>query len=1257
MAGPGPEKAPKQEDALAKWREAREWWNGEPPREITLAIDSQGIRRQTEQLLPPLGSNNGSGQKPIDENHSEEFSIREKAVRDPLSHRPLPVSSDTVDTNRSLQAAKAETAWAVMVRDDGSPSISHQTLKRLDPFGGYAPLHVLSGYAFGRSTILVEEIAGNASYGGCQAAAIADPHSLTGAVEHAKACNKVGIKPLIGASIELPEGGEIVLIARTAQGYVSLSRLITECHLGEPRGFPLGSWERLAAHTEALLCLTGGDIGPVDRLLVRRDYQGARSVVERLIGLYGKQNVFLEVERSHLPWSFAVSTQILDLAQSLGVTAVAGGVVTHARPDHFPAQDTLVSAHTLCLIDEILGRKAPRHPLQPVSTRFPERALNAERFLRTSAEMHDLYSDRPDLLSNTILVAERCDADVLPQRMPLPNLFDNDAQALRDIVELGMYSSYPKVEQKHRQRLKLEVARISRLGFASHFVIAWDLARWAREQSIQMSGRGSVVDSAVAYVLGLSRIDAITHNLHFDRFLPRDGKKHPDIDLDFEARRRDDVRGYLVGKYGVERVGAVAAIGCYGTRGIVREVGKVFGLPNETISFLAKRIHGGVSPEQLESAFQKRPELRDSGIPVERFRWVLALAERLMDVPRNMRLHSSGVVLSKHPIRDTVPMMWSAAPSSEESGQGQDLLRMAQWDKRTMKHFGDKYDLLCLRGQDVMSGLERRVRTSDSDFSAERIDATTDPEVFRAMRSGELIGIPQSASPAMRQAHMRLRTNDLHDTSLVQAGIRPGVGGAVQLNELIARRRGKEFTYDHKDLEAILGITYGIIVFQEQVDQLLQRFGRYSSGEAEDIREAIHKRRREDYGQILHDKMIDRIVSNGYSLTVAEQVFTYVSGFKGYGFAQGHALAFAEISLRCVWMMQNHPAEYFAALLSAQPAGYYGPATIANEARSRGVAILPFDVNASDDRFEVETVYAPGLAIPAGGIRVGLMQVSHLSAPTKTRMLEHRALAAEYAATNVRQPLHAVSRKRQDPPVALLGRGDDAPTQLHLKPYRSIFDFALKVQPATDELEAMILSGAFDSLHPNRRSLLWSLPQIASFAKTAYTPGGHPTLPFDIEEPPLTGGVDDFCAIERSIQERTYLGLDIHHHLVAYERSRVSKRGGITTTEAKRLAPGDTAFVVGNPIRLRFPPTKSGKRVVFFDLEDETGLLNVTCFDETYQRDGRAIVCSQFVTVCGVFQDRDGSPAFLATRVYPYHPKALEHQGPLPLVLGDFLVG
>lgn len=1181
-------------EVLARWREIGEWWSGEPYREFTRFIDASGVRREISRELDPLELEAAPPSEA--EDLREDWSLR-------------------IHKKREEKMALARLSYGAPERATASDHARPPGLQSCP----YIPLHVVSGYAFGRGTMLPEEIAVFANHIGAEAAALADPHSLVGAVEFVRACRGVGVKPLVGSSIEVPEGGELVLIARSKSGYEQLSQLITSCHLGEPRLFPLGSWDRIRTYSRDLVCLTGGDSGPVNRLISKGRDREAEAMLRSLAEVYGSQ-LFVEIERSYLPWEISTNRKLEVLAKEIGISCVAGGLVTHARPQHAPVHDMLVCIDSLCTVEEVIGRKSRRHPDQPQVEPRPERPLNAERYLRTSEEMSALYADRPDLLANTRGVAARCDDDVLPSRTQLPCLFEDPNHALREITWMGANLVYDKTPPKLKRRIEKELDRIQRLNFSGHFLTMWDACRWAREQDILFSGRGSVVDSAVAYCLGFSRIDAFAHNLHFDRFLPEDGSKRPDIDIDFEAHRRDDVRNYLIRKYGEDRVATVAAVGAYLSRGIIREVSKAFGIPVELVTYVNKRLHGGVSADRLASALESRPELKGSHIPKERFTWVMALAERMMDVPRNIRAHSSGVVISSRPLCETVPVMWSGSDGEESH------LRIIQWDKRSAKHYFDKFDILCLRGQDVLSGTERRLRIR-GDFSAERVPLD-DPDTYAAMRAGELIGIPQSASPAMRQAHTRLRTQDLADASLVQAGIRPGVGGAVKLNEMIARKRGKPFTISHPDLEEILGHTYGIIVFQEQVDQLLQVFCGCTSGEAEEIREAIHKKRREDFGDQIRVDLLDRIEKRGYLQPIAEEVVELVAGFKGYGFAQGHALAFAELSIRSIYCQQNFPAEYFAAILDAQPAGYYGPCTLVNEARSRGVRILQPDVNSSRCEFTVEDVLSeqpPHIVVPRGAIRVGLNQISGITEDLKQRIQDASVYPEDKTEPELQQPsgggLAMLVREAQGTDIR--------------KRFRSFFDFVARLRPARDELERLILCGAFDSLHSNRRQLLWAIPHAIEYTAEVGQIGG---LPLEYVEPELPLGIEDFTAAEKAIYERSLLDLDVARHWMAFERERVMKKGGITSAEARRLPDREKAFVVGNPIRLRFPPTPSGKRVVFFDLEDEAGLLNVTCFDAVYQRDGHAIVCSPFVTVVGQAQHRDEHVAFLASRVFPFKP-------------------
>lgn len=1203
-------------EILAHWREAGAWWEGEPPQEIIQWEDARGIRREKIKPLPSLQPGKVKDKAPeslLFDPAKEDYALRPRKIRDEKVTKAMGWHPES-----GLKEGKMP--W----ERGGSPT---QPLQTASSSTARAPLlHALSGLSFGHSCLLPAQIAQLAAARGYQAAAITDRFSLAGAAEFARESLKLGIHPLVGAVIELEEGGEIVLLIQTAQGWKSLSRLITQCHFTQPRLFPLATWDLLAEHREGLVCLSGGDDGPLTPLILRRKWKEAKRLAVRLRDLYSPQGFFIQIERSWRPWQKALEGHLTELARHLNLPLCAGVPALHADRDHFPVQDAIVCAHTLCTVEEVIGRKPMRSPLQPSCDEPPQRGLNAERWLLTQEELWNRYQDAPHLLEAAQRLADSCVANPLPSRPPLPHYCDNPEEELRARTLQGAKERWGTLSKAQRRRLEFEFTRILPRGYSVHFLIAWDLCRWAKDQHILFSGRGSVVDSLVAYCLGLTRIDALEHDLHFDRFLPEDGSKRPDIDLDFEAARRDDARNYLADKYGRDKVATVAAFGSYCSRGIIREVGKMLEIPTDLISWLSKRIHGGVMPDQLEKQMEKRPELAKSAIPKERLEWIFRLAKEMMDIPRSMRAHSSGVVLSADPLWDTVPVQlagntdWDHQPGS---------LRIIQWDKRSAKHWFDKLDILCLRGQDVLAGTERRLRASNPDFRAESV-SLTDPETYRTMRGGELIGIPQSASPAMRQAHMRLQTQDLTDASLVQAGIRPGVGGAVKINELIARKRGlKPYSFEHPDLEAILGHTYGIVVFQEQIDQLLTTFVGCSGGEAEEIREEIHKRRREDYGEVIKTQLLERMASRGYTPEVAEHAFNLIAGFKGYGFAQGHALAFAEISVRSIWCQQNHPAEYFAALFDAQPAGYYGPCTLANEARIRGVKMLPPRLGWCSEQFRVEDVASdmdPQIIVPSGGIRVGLKQVSGLSAKARQMILKEFPPA----------PPIAVAR----PPAM---------------PWTSLVEFLQRCPIDRDEAARLILIGFFDEINPHRRALLWSLPELMD--QIASMKGD---LPLNVPQPQAPDEVQPMTQAEMDIRERAILGLDVHRHLMSHERERIIAKGGLTTAEVRRLKPGTQCWVVGNPIRLRFPPTASGRRVVFFDLEDESGLLNVTCFNETYRKDGHAIICSPYVTVKGQVQWRDGSTAFLASRVFPYSPeirKLVEGVIELPVVKSDFLVG
>ncbi|HKU52931.1 MAG TPA: PHP domain-containing protein, partial [Nitrospira sp.] len=347
--------------------------------------------------------------------------------------------------------------------------------------------------------MLAEEIPPIAASKGIGSALLADRMTVSGAHEFDKLARKVGIKALLGATFEMPEGGEIVLIAQNSIGWRSLSRLVTECHLDESRLFPICNWERLSRHSAGLLCLTGGSKGPINQLLMARNYSGAEELLLKLQRIFP---TFLQMERSHLPWEKSVNAWLEQLAEKHQLMCVAGGTHNLGKREHYPVQDMLLCIESLCAIDEVIGRKPQRDPSQPPRKPIPLRGLNAETFIKSPNEFYDLYQDHPDWIENTLRVAELCDRDVLPGLAPLPHVFDDDNAALQKIVMDRARQIRPQMPTNYRRRIGRELASIIQLGFANHFLIAWEMCEWAREQNILFSGRGSVVDSAIAYCLG-----------------------------------------------------------------------------------------------------------------------------------------------------------------------------------------------------------------------------------------------------------------------------------------------------------------------------------------------------------------------------------------------------------------------------------------------------------------------------------------------------------------------------------------------------------------------------------------------------------------------------------------------------------------------------------------------------------------------------------------------------------------------------------
>ena len=820
----------------------------------------------------------------------------------------------------------------------------------------YVELRCRSAFSFLAGASLPEDLIDQAAALGYDALALADRGGVYGAPRFFTAARRAGIRPLVGAEVPVEGAGLLWLLVEDRDGYRNLCRLITAGALGRPKGEARVGWEQVEAHARGLHCLAGGSDGP----LAGAD---AAANLGRLRAIFGER-LAVDVHRHHERAGERLARRLADLAGAHGVPVVATNDVRHARPAGRALLDVITCIRLGTTLDA-----AGRRLLQ-----------NAERHLKSPAEMAALFHDSPDAIRQSRRIAERCaftlaDLGYRFPEFPLPP-GETPMGHLRGLTYAGARERYRAITPRIRRQLEHELGMIERLDLAGYFLIVWDIVRFARERGILCQGRGSAANSAVCYALGITAVDPIGMDLLFERFLSEERGEWPDIDLDLPSGdRREEVIQYVYRRYGERGAAMTATVITYRTRSAVREAGKALGLSLEQVDRLAKllRAHGW-SDEHDELAAQ----LRNGGVDPEspRIPLLVSLVRQMQGLPRHLGQHTGGMVIAAGRLDEVVPLEPAAMPGRN----------VVQWDKDDCADLGlIKVDLL---GLGMLAALEEAIPLVRAHEGVE-VDLAhlppDDPQVYAMLRKADTIGVFQVESRAQMATLPRMKPERFYDLVVEVAIIRPGPIVGQMVHPYLARRAGREpVHYAHPALEPILRRTLGVPLFQEQLLRMAMAVAGFTAGEAEELRRAMGFKRSEARMQAIEAKLRAGMDAQGISGRVQDEIVQQITSFALYGFPESHSASFALIAYASAYLKAHHPAAFFCALLDAWPMGFYHPATLVKDGQRHGVEFRPIDVTRSDWRCTIED----------GAVRLGMRYVLGLGEEAARRLVAGRPLAS-----------------------------------------------------------------------------------------------------------------------------------------------------------------------------------------------------------------------------------------------------------------------
>ena len=1073
----------------------------------------------------------------------------------------------------------------------------------------FVHLHVHTEFSLLDGACRIRDLPGIVKAMGQTACAVTDHGVMYGAVDFYRACKAEGVKPIIGCEVYVTPQGRtrfdkvheldaesrhLVLLCENEEGYRNLSYLVS---MGWTEGFyikPRIDLELLRQYSGGLIALSACLAGEIPRRLRNGEYENAKAYALELSHIFGPDRFYLELQDHGIRDQAIVNQGILRIHRETGLPMVCTNDAHYLRKEDAEAHDVLLCIQTGKTIDdENRMRYEPRN-----------------FYLRSEAEMAALFAGYEGALENTSKIADMCNLDFsfgkyhLPE-FRLPEGYDSFSY-LKKLCDEGYRERYGTDDQ-YRDQLRYEQDMIEKMGFTDYFLIVSDFVRYARSAGIPVGpGRGSAAGSMVSYCLHITDIDPMKYNLYFERFLNPERVSMPDIDMDFGDTRRGEVVDYVRRKYGDDHVAQIVTFGTMAARGVIRDVGRVMNMPYADVDVIAKQVPAGPGALHitLDDALRLSKPLREQYETDEQVKKLIDTAKALEGMPRHASTHAAGVVITKRPVYEYVPL-----------AKNDDAV-VCQYVMTTLEELGLlKMDFLGLRNLTVLDDAVKMVQERLPDFKLSDIPED-DPETFEMISAGKTSGVFQMESAGMTGVCVGLRPQNIEDITAIIALYRPGPMDSIP-RFIACKHDSSKIKYLHPSLEPILSVTYGCIVYQEQVIQIFQQLAGYSLGQADMVRRAISKKKaaqiEKEREAFLHgdpERNIAGCVANGIPEETAQAIYQDIYDFANYAFNKAHAVSYAVVAYQTAWFKCHYTREYMAALLTSVLDNSDKVAGYISECRDCGIALLPPDINRSADRFTVEE----------GGIRFGLVAIKNIG----------------------RGFIQAVMREREQ------------------APFTSLYDFCDRMAGSDINkraVENLIRSGAFDALGARRSQLIQVYESVMDAVADSRRQNLEGQMDFfsladgssggrkNVKEIPLPD-IDEYTPEERMLMEKETTGLYLSGHPMDQYREAVRRLGAPTIGSIlgdfaqeggpTRFADDQRITICGIVTSSKTKTTRNHSLMAYVTVEDDTASIELLCFARVLESCGPYLKENQAVVVKGRLSVRDEkAPQILCDSAYP----------------------